>query len=258
MSTTSSATASGRNHVPSNEPKLKSRMCLFVVTQKDGTLFDATSVTKEDIIEMCIKLGHTYPLGVLHYSAMELIALFHSTEEMQCATHGAIKAMELQGEAIAVRDVAPSETHVKAYIIAVGGILQNSYLHPQKRRENPTHPMITLTKVGKCHVISKQSLATLLIINCISLWRISIKRSHSMSWICPPEALHQCLGDNHQGAGILKMATRKSPFWEGEGGFPQDNHPHLLPLHDQMEDGFLRDHLHCPNFLLNQIQTWGT
>ena len=121
MSITSSATASGRYHVPSNKPNLKSRMCLFVVTWKDGTLFDATSVTKEDIIKMCIKLGHTHSLGVLHYSTMELVALFCSREEMQCATHGAVKAMEFQEEAIAIRAVAPSETHVKAYIIAVGG-----------------------------------------------------------------------------------------------------------------------------------------
>ena len=81
---------------------------------------------------------------------MELIALFCSTEEMQCTTHGAIKVMELQEEAIAIGAVVPSEALVKAYIIAVGGTLENSTLHPQKRSENPTHPMIILTQVGKC------------------------------------------------------------------------------------------------------------
>ena len=91
----SSATASGRDCVPSDESHLKSRMCLFVLTRKDGTLLDATSVTKEDIIKMYIKMGHTHPLGVLGYSVMESVALFCSTEEMQCATCGAVKAMEL-------------------------------------------------------------------------------------------------------------------------------------------------------------------
>ena len=258
MSTTSWATASGRDHVPSDESNLKSRMCLFVVTWKDGTPLDATSVTKEDIVKMCIKMGHTHPLGVLHYPVMESVALFCSTEEMQCATHKAIKAMELWGEAIAVRAVAPSVTHVKAYIMTVHGDHSKPNLHPQKRRENPTHHMITPTQVGKLCIISKQSLTTLLIMNCISLWRISVRRLHSMSWTCPPEALHQCLGDTHQGARMPKRVTRRSHFWEGEGRFPQDNHPHLLPLHDQMEDGFLRDHLHHPNLLLNQIQAWGT
>ena len=96
-------------------------MCLFVITRKDGTLLDATSVTEEDIFEMCIEMGHIHPLGVLHYSAMESVGLFHSTEDMQCTTHGAIKAMGVQGEAIAIRAVPPSETHIKAYIIAVRG-----------------------------------------------------------------------------------------------------------------------------------------
>ena len=102
MSTMSSATASGRDCVPSDEPKLKSRMCLFIITWKDGTLFDATAVTKEDIIKMCVKMGHTHPLGVLCYSRMELIAQFCSTEEMQHATHKAIKVTHLQEEAIAI------------------------------------------------------------------------------------------------------------------------------------------------------------
>ena len=61
MSTTSSATVSGRDHVPSDESNLKSRRCLFVITWKHGTLLNATSVTKEDIIEMCIKWATPIP-----------------------------------------------------------------------------------------------------------------------------------------------------------------------------------------------------
>ena len=87
----------------------------------DGTQLDATSVTEEDIIEMCIKMGHTHPLGVLHYSVMEWVALFCSTEEMQHATHRAIKAMELRDEAITIRALALLLTHVKAYIMTMCG-----------------------------------------------------------------------------------------------------------------------------------------
>ena len=50
--------------------------------------------------------------------------------------------------------------------------------------------------------------------------------------------------------------TQRSPFQEGEGGFPQDNHLQLLFQHDQIEDGFLRDHLLSPQGLLWQIQMW--
>ena len=37
---------------------------------------DASSVTEEDIIEICITMGHIHPLGVLHYSATESVVLF--------------------------------------------------------------------------------------------------------------------------------------------------------------------------------------
>ena len=56
---------------------------------------DASSVSEEDIFEICITKGHTHPLGVLHYSAMESVVLFHSTDELQCTTCATAKAMEL-------------------------------------------------------------------------------------------------------------------------------------------------------------------
>ena len=58
----------------------------------------------------------------------------------------------------------------------------------------------------------------------------------------PPEALHQFLG-NPVWSGIPMQMTRRSPFPEGEGGFPLDNFSDLLPLHKQMVDGLPRDHL---------------
>ena len=70
-------------------------MCVFIVTHKDGTLFEVSSITEEDIVQLCMVLGHIHPLGVLHYSATDLAGLFHMEEEMLQASHGAIKAMEL-------------------------------------------------------------------------------------------------------------------------------------------------------------------
>ena len=40
-------------------------MCLFILTEKDGTPFDVTSESEEDIMEICIILGHTHPMSVL-------------------------------------------------------------------------------------------------------------------------------------------------------------------------------------------------
>ena len=55
----------------------------------------------------------------------------------------------------------------------------------------------------------------------------------------PPAILNQLLGENLQGAVILMGMTQRSPFQEGEGGFPRDNYHQLLFKCDQMEDGFL-------------------
>ena len=83
MSISSSATALGRDQVPSDDPHLKTKICIFIVTRKGGTLLDVTFVSEEDIIKICVTLGHTHPLGVVWYLVTESVALFHTTEEMQ-------------------------------------------------------------------------------------------------------------------------------------------------------------------------------
>ena len=120
MSTSSSTTALGRDPVPTDDPTLKAWMCMFIIIQKDGTAFEVTFITEEDIMQICMTLGHIHPLGVLWYLAMELVALFHMAEEMQQASHGAIKAMELCNKPIAIKVVAPTEPHIRAYI-TIGG-----------------------------------------------------------------------------------------------------------------------------------------
>ena len=82
MLTLSTATALDRDHVPSNSPHLKAKMWMFILLWKDGTPYDVTSVTEEDIMEICITLGHTHPLGALWYSVTELVVLFCMAEEM--------------------------------------------------------------------------------------------------------------------------------------------------------------------------------
>ena len=205
--------------------------------------------TKEDIVETCIKMGHTHPLGVLCYSMMELVASFCSTEEMQHATHGAVKATELWGEVIAIRAVAPSETHVKAYFIAVRGYSSK----PSEEEGEPHPPHDNPHPSGEilCHLqVELGNLAD------HELHQL-VEDLHQEITLCelnaPPRSPPPMPWGTHQGVRKLKMVTRRSPFQEGEGGFPQDNHPHLLPLHDQMQDWFLRNHLNYPHFLLNQI-----
>ena len=108
---------------------------------------DASSISEEDIIEICITKGHTHPLGVLHYSAMESVVLFHSPDELQHATHGIIITTEFQCEAITVRAMAPSEAHVTAYIAM-------SHTNPSNgERELHTPPQQTPPSGGMPHCL---------------------------------------------------------------------------------------------------------
>ena len=115
MSTTSTVTASvACYHIPGDEVELLNHMCVLVLTWGDGTPFNGTSIQEEDIIEICIQLGQTHPKGVLWHSVVELVILFHSTDEMLVKADGVIKAMALHEEPIRLRMSPPSTAHVRA------------------------------------------------------------------------------------------------------------------------------------------------
>ena len=195
-------------------------MCIFLVTHKDGTLFEDSSITEEDTVQLCMTLGHTHPLGVLHYPATDLVVLFCMAEEMLRASHGAIKATELHNKPIAIKILAPTEPHVKAYISVGGGYPLNCNLHLQMMRRMLIPQLVTLTRVGVCHDTSRQSLETSQTGNCGNLWRISDERLHFTSYTHPPAILNPLPRVNPQGAEILMRMTWRSPSQEGEGGFP--------------------------------------
>ena len=58
-------------------------MWILVLTRGDGTPFDAASIQEEDIIEICIWLGHTHPKDVLWYLVVKSVVLFHSADKIQ-------------------------------------------------------------------------------------------------------------------------------------------------------------------------------
>ena len=48
----------------------RDKICLVSITRRDDTLIDASSISEEDIIEICIMKGHTHPIGcapLFHY-----------------------------------------------------------------------------------------------------------------------------------------------------------------------------------------------
>ena len=145
MSVTSSATTSRDHDVPSTEVIFGDKLYLIPIARRVGTLMDASSISEEDITEICVKKGHTHPLGVLHYSAMESVILFHTMDELKHVTHGIIEITEFQGEPITVRAMDPLEAHVTAYTVT-------SHRNPSNReKELQTPPQQTPPSGGTLH-----------------------------------------------------------------------------------------------------------
>ena len=117
MSITSSATASGDWEVPSTNIVFQDRLCLISITRRDGTPMDASSISEDIIMEICVKKGHTHPLDVLCYSATESVILFCTADELKCVSHGIVEATELRDDAIMVKTLAPSVAHITTYIM---------------------------------------------------------------------------------------------------------------------------------------------
>ena len=114
MSVTSSATASRDLEVPSPN-SFRDRLLIISITRGDGTTMDASFITEEDIMEICIRRAHIHPLGVLWYLAVELVILFGNPEDVN-HTHCTLPdVMELQDEAVTVWTMAPTEVHVAAF-----------------------------------------------------------------------------------------------------------------------------------------------
>ena len=249
MSTTSSKTASSRDHdVPSGKVDFKNKMCPVLLTRGDGTLMDASCVTEEDIIEICIKMGHIHPLGVLHYSTTELVVLFHLTDELQHITCRIVKATELQGEAITVMAMAP-KAHTKVYLVTL-------HLNPPNREgELHTPPEQTPLSRGMPHCLQAEhgDLANHKLHQLMEDLRqeISLCKVNMLPSI--PLQIH---GYVHQGVGTLRRMTRGSPFREGEGQVHRGNPLHLQNLSDQLEDGLPLDHHNKHHILLYLVQMW--
>ena len=107
----------------------------FILTRGNDTPFHASSILEEEIIKICVRLGHTHPEGVLWYSTIESVMLFHTTDELQIAMCGVMKALTLHDETIRVRTSPTSGTHVRAYMAEVGGEPSGMQPLPSNREE---------------------------------------------------------------------------------------------------------------------------
>ena len=232
-------------------------MCVITLTKRDGTPFNVTSIQEEDIMEICVWLGHTHPLGVLHYTTSESIILFQSADEMQLATCRSIKAMGLHKEAIVISHCHYCPFHNPCQgLYDSGGMGTSQNPISMLRGGNLIHPLATPIQLGELHVIFKQSLVTSLTMNCISSWRISTQEVALCKLNAFPRSPPPTPWGNPTRGRDPNVGDQEVTFPRGEGGIPWDNQPHLLPPHDQMEDGFLRDHLLNPQHLLSLLEMW--
>ena len=154
-------------------------MCILVLTRDDGTPFDATCIQEEDMIYICIQLGQTHPKGVLQYSVVKSVMLFHSTDEMLVTARGVIKAKTFQKEPIRLRTSPPSATHVQALIAARDGELSGAQPPTSDREEEPQLSPSDPHLGGRIPHQLLVNLWDLQITSCSSSWRISARRSLS-------------------------------------------------------------------------------
>ena len=170
MSVTSSTTASRDWEVPPTE-SFHNRLCLLSITRGDGTPMDASSISEEDIVEICIQKGHPCPLGVLCYLATESIVLFSTADDLNCASCGLVDVTELQDEAIMVQTTAPLEAHLP----------QCGIQSQQQGMESHNLLPNRLLQVRQHCIISMLSWVTSMTMSCDSLYEISCSRLHSVN-----------------------------------------------------------------------------
>ena len=115
MSITSSATDSRDREVQSPDP-LPDKLLVVSIVKRDGTLLDASSISEEDIVELCIRRAHTHPLGVLWYSMADSVVFFNNIADVNRTQQVLPDVPEFHNEAIATWTMAPMQAHITAFI----------------------------------------------------------------------------------------------------------------------------------------------
>ena len=228
ISVTSSATASRDQEVPSAD-MFQGRLCLISITRRDGTPMDPTSISEEDIVEICMKKDHTHPLGVLHYSAMESIILFSTMEDLNWLSRGLVDMTGLQNDAIMVATLAPTEAHIASFTTVwhLKPLLGDGELHtpPQQTPPSGGTPHHLQVELGDLNDHELQQLVQDL-----------TQEIAQCELTAPPSNPLQMNGYAHWAVESQRRMTRRSPFQEGEGGVHQGNPPQFQSNH--LGEGF--------------------
>ena len=94
---------------------LPDKLLVVSIANGDGTLLDASSISEEDIVELCVRRAHTHPLGVLRYSMADSVILFNNVADVNCTQHVLPDMMEFRDEAITIWTMAPVEAQFTTF-----------------------------------------------------------------------------------------------------------------------------------------------
>ena len=114
MSVTSSATISQDREVQSPDP-LPDNLLVISISKRDGTPLDASSISEEDVVELCVGRAHTCPLGVLRYSMADSVVFLSSAADVSRTQRALLEVTAFGDESIAIRTVAPTEVQITAF-----------------------------------------------------------------------------------------------------------------------------------------------
>ena len=217
MCITSSTTATRDWEVPSPN-SYHNRLLLIIITKGDDTPIDASSISEEDIIEICIQRAHTHPLGVLQYSTVEWVILVAKLKDVNCIHRNLPDMTELHNEAITVRTMAPAEAHIAAFTAmwcsnqttGDGKPHTPSYQTPPSKET----PCCLHTQLGD---LNDNELSQLV--------KDLMQEIAQCELIVPPSNPLHMTGHVSQAVESPRKMTGRSPFQEGEGGSREANHP---------------------------------
>ena len=113
MSTKSTTTASVvSDYTLGNDPDFTNCICVLTIARGDGTPFDADSLLEEDIIKLCVGMGHAHPNGILWLMATESVIAFHSSKEMLAMACPITLAMVWHGDPVWLHTRPPTAAQI--------------------------------------------------------------------------------------------------------------------------------------------------
>ena len=209
---------------------------------------DASSISEEDIVGICVQKSHTHPLGVLQYSVAESVILFSTMEDLNWVSRNLMNVMVLHDEALMAQTMALLEAHVAMFTLVW-------HLKPTTGEgELHTPPQQTHPSEGTLHHLH----AKLGDLNDNELWQLIkdlMQEIVQCELTAPPRNPLLMTGYIHRAAGSLRKMTRRSPFQEGEGGVQRGKPPQYQS--HQLGKSSLWTTAAIGHVLHQQDQTWG-